>query len=143
MTTKTEPPTLPGCEVLPPMGSPDGAKYRQQRKPGKAKGKPNRRRAGSRFRVLNAFIDFTMGGLRRSDIAVWLVLYRDTKSDGIARTGQADMARRAGISRRTVVRVIGRLEGQGLLVRIHRGGLNRGVSSYRILPLEGERPCVP
>ena len=31
---------------------------------------------------------------------VWLVLYRDTK-DGVAKTSQADIARRAGISVRT------------------------------------------
>jgi len=79
-------------------------------------------------------VDYTLAGLDRSAMAVWMVLYRDTK-DGIARTGQTDIARRAGIGRRTVVRAVNRLEKQGLLVRVHRGGLNRGTSSYRVLPL--------
>jgi DNA-binding MarR family transcriptional regulator len=97
--------------------------------------KSTRRKAGGRFAVLNAFVDFSLASLPRSDIAVWMVLYRDTK-DGTARTSQTDIARRAGIGRRTAVRAISRLEKRRLLVKVHQGGLNRGTSSYRVMPME-------
>jgi DNA-binding MarR family transcriptional regulator len=81
--------------------------------------------------VLNAFVDFALGDLSRSEIAVWFVLYRDTR-DGTARTSYADLARRAGCNRRNVGRAISRLERLGLLKVVHRGGLRRGVSRYRV-----------
>jgi hypothetical protein len=39
--------------------------------------------------------DFTLSALTRAEIAVCLLLWRDTKSDGTAQTSQADLARRA------------------------------------------------
>jgi hypothetical protein len=100
----------------------------------KPKGKTTRRMATERFRTLNTFVDFTARDLRRNDLLVWLVLYRDTK-DGIARTAQTDIARRIGASKRTVVRAIRRLEEMGLLTVAYRGGLRRGASAYRVRPL--------
>ncbi|RLT21498.1 MAG: MarR family transcriptional regulator [Planctomycetota bacterium] len=97
--------------------------------------KPKRTKAtAGRFAVLNAFVDFTLGGLSRNDLAVWLILWRDERK-GTSRTSQSDLARRAGVTRRTVVRVLDRLETKGLLQRVRRGGLNRGLSVYRVLPL--------
>lgn len=135
----TDPRILPGCTVLPPMkpassgrhGSPigDQADGKTDRK-SKAK-----RKAGDRFAVLNAFIDFTMGELDRAEMAVWFALYRDTKPDGLARTSQADLARRAGTTDRTVRRAIADLERRGLLRTVYQGGLWKGVSSYRVSPL--------
>jgi hypothetical protein len=52
----------------------------------KAKGKPARRRTGDRFAVVNAFLDFSAGGLSRAAALTWLVLWRDTKPDGTAQT---------------------------------------------------------
>ena len=135
MSTRTEPPRLEGCDVLPPLKPTDSDEGEQQGKPGKPTGKLARRRTGDRFAVLNNFVDFTMGRLRRSDIAVWLVLYRDVKKDGVARTGQTDIARRAGVSERTVRRTIRRLEARGLLVVVRRGGLSKGPSAYRVRPI--------
>lgn len=63
---------------------------------------------------------------------MWLVLYRDTKPDGVASTSQADIARRVGVTVRTVYAALKRLERCGLLVVVHRGGLNRGVSVYHL-----------
>ena len=63
------------------------------------------------------------------------MLFRGTKPDGIARTGQVDIARRAGINERTVRRAIRRLEKRGLLVVVRRGGLSKGPSAYRVRPL--------
>ena len=129
--TNGRPPVLPGCSVLPPMEPPRP----RQASTGKAGEKPKRTAgAGDRFATINAFVDFTLGELTRNETAVWLVLWRDTK-DGTARTAQTDIARRAGINRRTVIRILGKLESTGLLRIVHRGGFNRGMNVYRVLPL--------
>ena len=90
--------------------------------------------AKGRFAQLNAFIDFTMGALSRADIIVWMILYRDSR-EGIARTAQADIARRGKIDRRTVGRSLRRLEARGLLKIVYQGGFRQGVSRYRLRAL--------
>lgn len=97
----------------------------------RAKGPGAGRQAGDRFATLNAFVDFTAGTLNRADLLTWLVLYRDTR-DGTAATSQADIARRTGLAKRTVIYSLQRLECAGLLKRVHRGGLRRGTSRYRV-----------
>lgn len=121
---------------LRPSPAPNGCNSRPARHQGhngKAKGKPARRK-GDRFAVLNAFVDFTLAGLTRNEIATWLVLYRDTR-DGTARTSQADIARRAGVSDRTVRNAIRHLASKGLLRVVYRGGIGRGPSRYHVRPL--------
>lgn len=135
MTTRNHPPTLPGCDVLPPMEPGNGSQRRDRDKLGGPKGKPKRRKAGERFAVLNNFADFSLAALTRAEIAVWLLLWRDTKPDGLARTSQADLARRAGIAPRTAKRAIASLVRQGLLAVVFRGSLRRGPSKYRLHPL--------
>jgi DNA-binding MarR family transcriptional regulator len=93
--------------------------------------------AAGRFQVLNAFVDRAMAGLTRAEVAVWLVLYRDSR-EGVARTSLADMARRGGMEKRTVLRAVRRLEGRGLLEVVRRGGLSRGPSSYRVRAVPGD-----
>ena len=131
------PPMLDGCKVLPPMES---DAERQNDTSSKPKGPGNRRKAAERFAVFNAFADHTLATLKRAEIAVWLLLWRDTKPDGLARTSQADLARRAGISERTARRAVKRLQRDGLLTVAYRGGLRCGVSSYRISALTREPP---
>jgi DNA-binding transcriptional ArsR family regulator len=106
---------------------------------GQPKGKPTAagRKAGERFAVLNAFVDFALAKLSRGEIAVWLVLYRDTR-DGTARTSYDDIARRTGLNRRNVGRALRRLEARGLVKIVHRGGRCRGVSRYRVRGLSKE-----
>jgi DNA-binding MarR family transcriptional regulator len=77
-----------------------------------------------------------MAKLSRAEIAVWLILYRDTK-DGVARTAQSDLARRAGVNERTVRRAIKKLVRKGLLEVVRQGGLVQGMSVYRVKP-----PCL-
>ena len=130
-----EPRVIPVAGELPPM-EPRSERSRKPT-PGKAsepKGKAGKRSAGERFRTLNNFVDFTFAELSRAEIAVWLILYRDTR-DGTARTGMADIARRAGCSRRHIVRAVQRLEKLGLLKVVNRGGFRRGASRYRVNPL--------
>ena len=124
----SEPPILTGCAVLTPMNGKTKRKTAPANEPKKSS------KSRDRFTVLNNFVDFTMRELKAADVRVWFVLYRDTK-DGTVATSQVDIARRAGVSDRTVRRVIRRLERLGLLKTVHRGGLQRGLSRYRIIPL--------
>jgi hypothetical protein len=124
---------IPIGAELPPMES---ASERSGN--ARPKGKTAKRTAGERFGVLNAFVDFTAGTLSRSELLVWLTLFRDAR-DGIARTAQADIARRTGLNARTVRRAIQRLARGGLLAVVHRGGIGRGPSSYRLHGTESNR----
>src|SRR5262249_17593826 len=127
---------LPPLESSEPASCHNGRHRHQGGEQAPPKAKPTSKKAkvvGERFGVLNAFVDFTAGRLQRNEVLVWLILYRDTRH-GIARTSQADLARRAGISRRTVIRAVRRLVGRGLLVVVCRGSIRQGPSSYRVLP---------
>ncbi len=84
--------------------------------------------------MLNAFVDTGMADLSRAELAVWLILYRDTKRDGTARASLDDLARRGGIDRQTASRAVGRLARRKMLRVIHHGGLNSGPSTYRVFP---------
>jgi biotin operon repressor len=126
-----EPPPL---RPSPSTNGANGRPARQQGQGSKAKGKPARRKTGNRFAVLNAFVDAGMVGLSRVELATWLVLYRDTK-DGTACTSEDNIAARAGCSKRAVTKAVGRLRRRGLLVQVFRGGINRGPSRYRVLPI--------
>jgi DNA-binding MarR family transcriptional regulator len=84
--------------------------------------------------MLNAFVDTGMADLSRAELAVWLVLFRDTKPSGTARASLDDIAKRAGIDRQTASRAVGKLIRRKLLQVIRRGGLNQGPSSYRVFP---------
>jgi hypothetical protein len=137
MNTHTLPPILKGCTVLPPMhqGDGNGLPGRHQGDTSKAKGKTSRRSTADRFAMLNAFVDFTMQELSRAEALVWFALFRDTKPDGIARTSQADLARRVGANVGTVKRAMAGLRRRGLLTVVCRGSLRRGPSAYRVHPL--------
>ncbi len=96
-----------------------------------AQPKARREKHPGRFAVLNGFVDASMADLPRAELAVWLVLYRDARQH-VARTGQAWIARRAGVDVRTVRRALAALERRGLVKRIRRGGPGAGPSSYRV-----------
>jgi hypothetical protein len=130
MTCNANSSILEGCAVMPPMDTAEESMPRPASKESKAKGKSN-----GRFQAINAFADFTLAALNRAEIAVWLLLWRDTKPTGLAHTSQTDLARRAGCSDRQVRRALGSLAGQRLLPVVYQGGLNRGSSVYRVRPL--------
>ena len=90
---------------------------------------------GVRFAVLNDFVDFALADLTGAEAKVWLILFRDTKAaTGTARTGQADIARRAGLSPRGVRKALDKLQAKGLAKLVRRGRLNKGPSVYRVRP---------
>jgi DNA-binding transcriptional ArsR family regulator len=107
--------------------------------------KPAAKRRG-RFAVLNTFVDSSIRELTLSpdEAMVWAVLYRDSR-DGYARTAQSDIARRINVSRRTVVRVVTKLESLGLVRVVYRGGMPRRVSKYKVrgAPKRGKLQVTP
>lgn len=110
-------PLKPG-ETLPPMIKPA------------VKTLPKSRSSESRFQVFNSFVDITMKSLTPAEKDTWMILYRDTKSNGTARTSQADIARRGGKNPRTIRRALDQLVKRGLVYIVYRGGFNRGSSIY-------------
>jgi len=133
-----EPQPIPVGQEPPPLHRPPprngSTPTRHQGHQREAKGKTARQKTGSRFAVLNAFVDAGMAGLSRVEIGTWLVLYRDTR-DGTACTSEESIAARVGCSKRAVVTAVGRLRRRGLLVQVFKGGINRGPSRYRVLPI--------
>lgn len=103
----------------------------------------NKQQSDSRFAVLNNFCDMTMRKLTRAEIVIWMLLFRDTKREGVARTAQTDLARRAGVKTRTVERAVSSLERHGLLEVVRRGGLQKGLSIYRVHALTRESSSKP
>lgn len=130
-------PVIGGCGSLSPVDDPvhptQGNAREQDPKP-----KTLQHLSTNRFAVLNAFVDSSLAGLNKSEIATWLVLYRDVR-DGIASASQSEISRRAGISVRSVRKAIRSLVVSGLLVVIYQGGLNRGPSKYNVQPLRNAR----
>ena len=135
----TQPRILAVGEEPPPLDA-GGTEPRQGRGRPKGTSGTARARSGERFRTLNAFVDFTMADLKPSERAVWFVLFRDTKADGIARTSERDIARRAGCCVRMVRYGLAALARRGLLRIVRRGRLQTGPSSYRVFGLAGQRP---
>ena len=101
--------------------------------PAAATAPAKRKGAGHRFALLNAVTDFDLAGLTGAEAKVWLVLFRDTKAKtDTARTGQADIALRAGLSERGVRKALVALQANGLVRVVRRGRLNAGPSHYRL-----------
>jgi DNA invertase Pin-like site-specific DNA recombinase len=88
--------------------------------------------AKGRFGVLNTFVDITLRKIDRTAAAVWLILFRDTKPNGLACASHTDLALRAGISVSTVYRALKRLEAWGLIILVRKGRLNVGASIYHL-----------
>jgi len=94
--------------------------------------KPQRRTRSERFAVLNAFVDMGLADLTGAETKVWLILFRDTKGEGTARTAQADIARRAGLSVRSVKLAIRSLTANGMVRLVRLGRLNVGPSIHTV-----------
>jgi hypothetical protein len=63
--------------------------------------------------ALHQFLDHTLRSLGRTEAMAWLLLYRDTRPDGTARTTQKSLGERAGVSTLTAYRAIKRLRRLG------------------------------
>lgn len=130
---------LSGVSVMPPMRPPQttppatseqtGTTYATERGHPRRQSKP--KGSAARFKLLNEFVDQTMQQLTPRQVNVWLCLFRDSRN-GTATAAQSYIATRCGLQRPTVSTTIGELEELGLVVTIHRGGINRGLSRYRV-----------
>jgi hypothetical protein len=94
-----------------------------------------RRRASNYFfPTFNGFVDLGVRHLSRSEIAAYLILLRDTKPDGTARTSFGSIASRGGMSQRQAVRAVQALIGRGVVEVVRRGGRGIGATTYCVLP---------
>ncbi|OWK44029.1 helix-turn-helix domain-containing protein [Fimbriiglobus ruber] len=127
--TNAPPPTggLKGAGMLPPVDPVPTARP------------TTRKNARGRFAEINGFVDESMAKLSRSAVTVWLILWRDTKSDGLARTGQTDLGRRAGVTDRTVRSALAELIGAGLVKIVRKGRLGTGPTTYRVRGVNANR----
>lgn len=132
MPNHPEMPPLPGCSVLPPLLTGEEKARRAAQQAKRRNGpKPKGSKVRGRFAVANAFADY---GARRVDTtaqAVWWIIWRETKPDGLARVSFGRLAECVGATRRTAVRAVKRLENAGLLTVVRRGSLRQGASTYR------------
>ncbi len=119
-------PIIAGCGILPPIENEGRANADKPTEHIKRNGK-----AGDRFTILNAFVDCSMSDLTKVEVQTWLILYRDSRN-GIATTSQSDIARRSGVSDRSVRSAIRQLSKRGLISVVRRGGLLQGPSRYRV-----------
>lgn len=101
-----------------------------------------RRRSKERFAILNGFVDHGLANLKRSEIAVWLIVFRDSKPNGLARTSLSDLARRGGISRRQASRALQELIGRGVVHVIKKGVVGKA-TVYSLYPPEALRRINP
>jgi hypothetical protein len=92
-----------------------------------------RRYTLDRFHVLNEFVDHGVADLSRSEIAVYLILFRDTKPTGLARTSLTEFARRGGMSERQASRALGLLIKRNV-VHIIRRGIRGKAALYSLYP---------
>lgn len=104
-----------------------------------ANGKPKHRKPASigRFQTMNAFIDQSARLVDTTAQAVWFVLFRETRSNGVATVAHSQIAQMIGVSRRTVVRAIDALQSAGLVETVVQGGHANGrmPSTYRAFGL--------
>jgi hypothetical protein len=130
----TQPHIIAVGAELPPLAV--GPKAKARKAPMR---RGNRRSPCGRFQCINAFLDYTMRHLTGAERAVWLLLWRDTKPEGLAKTSQTSLAARAGMTDRAARKAVKGLACKGLLTVVHRGGLRQGPSVYRVHPLPREK----
>jgi len=132
---------LNGVSVMPPMESrqpkPEKPGTQEPHEPRNSRQRSKPKRSGQRFKILNDFVDCTMQQLTPRQTSVWFCLFRDSRN-GVAKSAQVYVAQRCGLKRPTVSTTIGELEALGLVVTIHQGGVNRGLSWYRVSGLVTE-----
>jgi hypothetical protein len=104
-------------------------------------------RAGGRFEMINTFVDNTMRRLSHRASLAWVILWRDTKPNGLAQTGVAYLARRMGCSHATAKRALSELRKQELIEIAERGRKGGETNSYRITEAASRRDgglgCTP
>jgi hypothetical protein len=86
------------------------------------------------FETFNPFVDLGLRTLSRAEIVAYLILLRDTKPDGAARTSYGSIAARGGVSRRQAIRAVQALVKRGAVQVVSRGGRGIGATTYCVVP---------
>ena len=97
--------------------------------------KPRKRAKSPRWDLLNTFVDFGQRLLTCSAVRVWLVLYRETGRDGLAKLTVGQISEKAGIGTTAVKNGLGELKAKKFVVLVSRGSRNKGPSVRRLLPI--------
>jgi DNA-binding phage protein len=147
MTSSTAAP--PRTAITPEQAAANLAAHRAGRKsvPTAAPASPahgtharrSRSAKSDRWATYNQFVDSTLRDIGEAESKVWLILFRDVRN-GLARTGMSDIARRAGLSRRGVVKAIAGLKRRRLVEVITRGSVNGSPNSYRVHAVAPREP---
>ncbi len=87
------------------------------------------------FATLAGFVDHGAKTLNRSELAVFLILLRDTRPDGTARAGLTDIARRGGMSTRSAIRAVQKLIKLGV-IHVVRPGVKGHATLYTVFAPE-------
>lgn len=90
------------------------------------------RSKGDRWATFNAFVDGHLGAATSAEVRVWMVIYREVRPGGLAHVGMSDIARRAGLTRRGVVKAINGLKRRGMVELVTRGSVNGSPNAYRV-----------
>lgn len=94
---------------------------------------PKSKTASGRFQMLNQFVDESARLVSTTAQTVWMVLYRNTRSDGLACVSHNQVAEWLGISRRTAIRSVAELVDAKLAQLITRGKSEGSTpSTYRV-----------
>ncbi len=131
---QTLPPLLPEAAASTPVEAEGVVASIRVDRQSSTHGATRSSRAAERFDQINTFLDVTGRTLPRAALLCWLTLWRDSRN-GIARTAITDMARRAGCDKRTALRAVRTLVERGLVTVIRKGGLGRGLSTYKVTPV--------
>jgi hypothetical protein len=87
-------------------------------------------------------VDLGLATLSRSEIAAFLIVFRDTRQGGLARVGLSDMARRSGMSRSSASRAVRSLVRRGVLFVVKQGVPGKA-SLYSLLGPDDLRRLYP
>ncbi len=120
---------LAGCEVIRPTDTAPAA-----RPPPKTK----RPAVVVKLLALNRFLDRTARTLHPSAALVWMQLLRDERG-GTARAAVTDLARRCGLSPRTVKRRLADLKVAGLVEVVKGGSQDTGPTVYKLRSVSRQR----
>lgn len=125
---RVSPPGVPASKVYTPD---ELARFAAARKAKEAKAK-RKDTARRRWTLLNAFVDRGMAGLKFSDVAVWMALFRNSNADGVATVARTRIKALTGCDIKTIAGALSRLTAEHWAVRIQRGGPVGGMAVYRL-----------
>ena len=88
-----------------------------------------------RVKLFNAFIDFGVRTMNRSEAIAYMILFRDTQATGLSRTSRSEIARRGGMSVGQASRALQSLTKQGVVHRVCEGYPGKA-SLYSVFQLD-------